>query len=73
MKPINGIATFVAIGFAASLLLVGTWVQCEPEANAGMTGREGALNAVLERELVLTSERLQYRKRELCWCCSRVF
>lgn len=32
--------------------------------------REGALNAALERELALTSERLQYRKRELRWTIS---
>jgi len=32
--------------------------------------RESALNAALERELALTSERLQYRKRELRWTIS---
>jgi diguanylate cyclase (GGDEF)-like protein len=32
--------------------------------------RESALNAALERELALTSERLQYRKRELRWMIS---
>jgi diguanylate cyclase (GGDEF)-like protein len=34
------------------------------------TDREIALNAALERELALTSERLQYRKRELRWMVS---
>jgi diguanylate cyclase (GGDEF)-like protein len=34
------------------------------------TDRELALNAALERELALTSERLQYRKRELRWMIS---
>ncbi len=34
------------------------------------TDRELALNAALERELALTSEHLQYRKRELRWTIS---
>jgi diguanylate cyclase (GGDEF)-like protein len=36
------------------------------------TDREIALNAALERELALTSERLQFRKRELRWMVSLI-
>ena len=39
-------------------------------ATPGIADRESALNAALERELALTSERLQYRKRELRWTIS---
>jgi diguanylate cyclase (GGDEF)-like protein len=39
-------------------------------ATNGITDSESALNAALERELALTSERLQYRKRELRWMIS---
>jgi GGDEF domain-containing protein len=39
-------------------------------ATDGTTDSELALNAALERELALTSECLQYRKRELRWTIS---